>query len=462
MSKLTRIPLPSGTYQLPEASASDTQLVNMMAQIPTQESGQKFILVPTPGLVLQTSGGTGPVRAMVALRNTAIVYESNGSIFSSAGGGAIGSGVVTGTSLTMATDGINVLTCTNGRLWATTGSSTTEITSSLPFPAGAVCFLNGYFVVSAFQSNVFFISGLNALTWDPLDFATCEGGSSSIYGCLSIHLDVWFFCHDTIEVWYLSGAADFPFQRQQGGFLEVGVQSPLSHVKCDNSVYWVGNDRKVYMADGYAPRKVSDAGLDRWMFDRNIGDALGISLTLNGQNCYAVTFISENTTWVFSTLTQQWFNLASGGGISGRWRIQSSLISLGLLFLGDSLTGTVASSDPATLTELGGPVARAIQFQNLYGGTKRAFMGRFMIDCYANNDNDTMLVQWSNQSGVFNTGRTVKMTAAQNVRLYLTRLGSFRRRLFLLTMTPVGNVTIIDAWAEITPSSEAGGADDGG
>jgi hypothetical protein len=460
VSRLTQLPLPSGTFQLPEAPASNTALVNVMAQIPTSESGQKFVLVPTPGLVQQAAGGGGPVRAMVVRRDTSVIFESGGSLFVG-GGGSVGSGLPTGTDLSMATDGITVLTCTNGRCWATTGGSTTEITSSMPFAPGAVCFLNGYFVVSVFQSNVFFISGLNAITWDPLDFATCEGGSTSIYGCLSIHLDVWFFTHDTIEVWYLSGAADFPFQRQLGGFLEVGVQGAKSHVKCDNTVYWLGNDRKVYKADGYAPLKVSDAGLDRWMFDRTMEDAVGISITLNGQICYVLTFPTENKTWVLSTLTGQWFNMSTNS-TSARWRGNCSAFVNGLCLVGDALAGDIMAFDPNVFSESGIPIQRLVQFQPIFGGTKRAFMARFMLDCYFAVSSDSILLQWGDETGgSFNTGRHLLGSAAPTARMFVTRLGSFRRRLFLMTFVPAGDFAIMDAWAEITPSIE-GPKSDGG
>lgn len=453
---LIQIPLPTGTFSLPQGDAANSLLVNMMPQIPSHESAQKFILVPTPGWATQFTGGSGPVRGMVLLANQETVWISAGTVYNS-GAGAVGS-VDTAGSATMATDGTNVISVMNGRAFQTTGGTTTEITSGMPFTPQSICYNSGYFVVVAGGSRVWFISGLDAITWDPLDFASCEGGSTNIQICKSIHLDVWFFCESTVEVWYLSGAADFPFQRQLGGFLEVGIDGPLSVAKADNTLVWVGNDRKVYKADGYSPLKISDASLDYWLSTAQLGDAIGMELVLNGQNCWGCKFPTSARTWIYSFATETWFNMSSTT-IANSWRGQFSMIANGLLLVGDGASGAVAAAQPI-FTEYGGnAIPREVQFQNIYARTKRTFMGRLMLDVHGTVGADTVLLQWADEGGAFNAGRTLTMTGASPVRIFATRLGSFLRRLFAITGTPTGDFSILDCWAEVTPSIEASSGD---
>lgn len=452
--KLTRIPLPTGTYQLREGPASNQQLWNMMAQIPSSESDQQFILVPTPGMVTQFSGGSGPVRGLVVLKNTISYFVSGGNIYTSTG---VNAGAVDAAGdCSMATDGINILSVTNQRMFQTTGGATTEITGGLPFVPSAVVYCSGYFVVLVAGSAEWFISGLNAITWDPLDFATAEGGSTSVYGIASVHLDLWFFAHNSTEVWALSGAADFPFQRQLGGFLEVGTVGSKTHCRFDNSIAWLGNDRKFYRANGYTPEKISDPGLEDWLMNRVISDCIGMELVMNGQNCYMANFPSEGRTWVYSGTTKSWFNMSTTT-LTVRSNINCSEIAQGLCLVGDIL-GNVMAFDPNSFTENSVPIPRMIQFQNLISRTKRTFMGRITFDIYAPVTTDAMLVQWSDQQAAFNAGRTITGATAQSVRTSLTRLGHFKRRLFIITGTPTNNFTFMDIWAETTDSVDIEGA----
>jgi hypothetical protein len=50
------------------------------------------------------------------------------------------------------------------------------------------------------------------------------------------HREIWLFGNNTTEIWINIGDPDFPFQRIQGAFLEIGCAAPYSVAKADNSL----------------------------------------------------------------------------------------------------------------------------------------------------------------------------------------------------------------------------------
>jgi hypothetical protein len=64
-------------------------------------------------------------------------------------------------------------------------------------------------------------------------------------------------------VFYNTGAADFPFERQGNAFIERGCIDRDSIVKLDNGTFFVGDDRIVYKLDGYTPCRVSTHAVEK-------------------------------------------------------------------------------------------------------------------------------------------------------------------------------------------------------
>lgn len=432
-------------------------LVNCMAHPNPKESGQPFIIKGTPGLTAAVAGiGTGPIRGMIELASGAVAFVSGGLLCTS--GGSLGAVDPDG-PVTMATGGTQIMVACNGRLFLYDGTGVSDISSSIAFQPGAVTWNSGFWIVTENVGKQFQISELNSTTFDPLDFATVEGSSNNLVTTLSTHLDTWFFGTNAIEIWYLSGAADFAFQRQQGGFIEIGTIARLSPTKCDNSVFWLGHDNLVYRADGYTPRKVSDEGVDAWISGRVTSDAIGMSVTMNGHNCYVLCFPSDNFTWCFDCSTEKWFSWSSDSAGAGRNRANCAVLtSQGQsMLVGDNSLGTLYQLSANVFTDAGNPIARVVQFPALYSGTKRTYVGRIMVDMASASGTDTVSLSWADQGTAFTGGpRVMSLAQAPNIRMFATRLGSFFRRIFKVSATIGSNFVLIDAWAEVNESSEAG------
>jgi hypothetical protein len=185
------------------------------------------------------------------------------------------------------------------------------------FPgAVTVCYLDGYFVFNEPNSQRMWITTLlDGLSVDPLDFASTEGSPDGLIAVASNFREVWAFGTNSIEVWFDSGATDFPLQRIQGAFNELGCAAPYSVAKMDNGLFWLGRDRRgqgiVYRANGYTGARISTHAVE-WQIQQytDMSDAIGYTYQQDGHSFYVLVFPSANTTWVYDAATQAWHERA--------------------------------------------------------------------------------------------------------------------------------------------------------
>jgi hypothetical protein len=163
---------------------------------------------------------------------------------------------------------------------------------------------------------------LDGTSVDPLDFASAEGSPDGVVGLICDHREVWVLGSNSTEVWYDAGTADFPLQRIQGAFNEIGCAAAYSIAKMDNRVFWLGQDARgrgmVYAAEGYVGRRISTHAVE-WHIQQygNLSDAVGYTYQQDGHSFYVLLFPTANTTWVYDAATQAWHERA--GWSNGDW-----------------------------------------------------------------------------------------------------------------------------------------------
>ena len=115
------------------------------------------------------------------------------------------------------------------------GSTLSQITDP-DFPgAVTVGYLDGYFVFNEPNSQKFWVTQLlDGTSVDPLDFASAEGSPDDLTSLIIDHREVWVYGTNSVEVWYDAGTQDFPLQRIQGAFNEIGCISAYTIAKMDN------------------------------------------------------------------------------------------------------------------------------------------------------------------------------------------------------------------------------------
>ena len=184
-----------------------------------------------------------------------------------------------------------------------------QITAPAFTPANTVCYFDSYFIFDSARTNQFFLSALGDGTqYDGNDYASAQASPDLMQGVCNYHEQLLLFGQRTIEVWYDAGAANFPFQRFDGAFIQRGCVAPLSIVKEDNTVFWLGDDGIFYRLDGYRPQRISTFAMEHaWAQYPSMADANAFCVTIEGHKFIFLTFPSAPATWCYdiSTGTEQ-------------------------------------------------------------------------------------------------------------------------------------------------------------
>ena len=219
-----RISLDGGTNRSPSLSAEN--LVNMYAEKAPSDSRTPVLLLGAPGLKLFATAGAGPCRGLHEMAG--VLYAVSGPILYSisASGSVTSIGAVPGSDLVdMSDNGAQMIIVTNpdAYVYDRSAGTLTQVTDP-DFPgASSVDFLDGYFIFTQPRSGEFFISALeDGTSYDALDFATAESNPDNLVRAWVDHREILLFGQLTMEPWYDSGGADFPFDRIPQAITERG------------------------------------------------------------------------------------------------------------------------------------------------------------------------------------------------------------------------------------------------
>jgi hypothetical protein len=173
------------------------------------------------------------------------------------------------------------------------------------------------------------------------------------------HREAWLFGTNSVEVWYDSGAADFPLSPVQGAFNEVGCIAAFSVAKLDNGIFWLGADARgrgiVYRANGYTAQRVSTHAVE-WQLQEygNMSDAIAYTYQQDGHAFYVLIFPSANTTWVYDVATSLWHERAAFiNGSFTRHRSNCQMSFSNEIVVGDHELGNIYAFDLTVYSDAG-------------------------------------------------------------------------------------------------------------
>jgi hypothetical protein len=318
-----KTPILGSSYVARSVNAADNRMINLFPEVIPEGGKEPGFLNRAPGLELLQAVGSGPIRALWAHQtNGADFYVVSGTevykmTSTSATPVKLGD-VIDGGPVSIADNGTQLFFACNGPsyIYNEATNEFKQITDP-DFPgAVTVGYLDGYFVFNEPNSQrVWVTSLLDGTSIDPLDFASAEGSPDGLVAVNVDHREAWLFGTDSVEVWYDVGGTDFPLQRIQGAFNEIGCVAAFSIAKLDNSLFWLGTDARgqgiVYKANGYTGQRVSTHAIEYAIAQYgNISDALAYTYQQEGHGFYVLTFPSANATWVYDAATQAWHERA--------------------------------------------------------------------------------------------------------------------------------------------------------
>jgi hypothetical protein len=339
-----------------------------------------------------------------------------------------------------------------------------------------VGYLDGYFVFNEPNSQRIWVTSLlDGLSVDPLDFASAEGAPDGVAGLIIDHREAWVFGTNSVEVWYDAGAADFPLQRIQGAFNEIGCIAPYSIAKLDNGVFWLGADARgrgiVYRANGYTGARVSTHAVE-WQIQQyaDMSDAIAYTYQQDGHAFYVLVFPSANTTWVYDVSTQAWHERAGfTNGAFTRHRSNCQMSFNNKIIVGDFESGNIYSFDLEVYADNGQIQKWLRTWRALPTGQnnlKRTAQHSLQLDCESGvglnlgqgSDPEVML-RWSDDGGHTWSNEhwaTIGKIGQFYRRVFWRRLGmtlKLRDRVYELSMTDPVKIAIVGAELILSPTN---------
>lgn len=477
-----RVPLLGGFYKARSLIANAQRCVNLYPEV-NPDSSQPPTQVthyPTPGLKFIYQPQQGTVRGAYRASNGAVFMVIGNTVYFvdlviNYGFYPMGNIDPGSTPVSMVDNGNIVVLVdgtTKGYKWQLGANVMTQIVDAAFYGANFAAYLDGFFLFNRPATNQFYISPSfwdGATPFDPLDIASKTGGPDQIIAIAAIHRELWLIGQVTSEVWYNSGASDFPFERLPGVFMDHGMLRGWSISQADVAIFWLGRDRQgemvVFQGKEYQAVRISTHAMEDEIQKYAVTtDAVGFCYQQDGHTFYVLTFPSADRTWVFDMATQQWHERGwlDSDGVLHRHRANCAINAYSRILVGDHTNGTVYEWDLDTGTDDGDPILRLRSWPHLVAEGVRVSYDSVQFDMEVGvNDGEIdgegppVLVRWSATRGA-SWGNTVEVpigsTGQYDRSLLLRNLGVARDLVIEVSWSFPYKTALQGGWLVTTPA----------
>jgi len=252
----------------------------------------------------------------------------------------------------------------------------------LPYPdtdvgsPNSVCFLDGYFFFT-YGDGVCIASGINSTSINPLDFITVHGNPGGLLRAVPFG-ELYLFGSNTIEPWQNTAQpVAFPFSRVKviprgliGRYALTGWEPGFG-----KGLIFVGDDKIVYILDGYNPVKISTPDVDRAVakFISDGGSPEDIEMFPYVATGHSFVVLNTPTfSWTFDLDNARWHERQSY--LMTHWRAFGSVNAFGKWLAGDDSSSNILQITDTVQTELLQPIPF-----DIYSGPVTAFPNRLRV-----------------------------------------------------------------------------------
>lgn len=476
------------TYQLDSVNADCQRCVNLypeINEIGTGKEGEVASLISTPGLEVLIELGVGPIRLIyedpqnrifVASANKMYEISFSGSVWSSTLLGTLSTETGTikaasnklanGDSVTVFVDGTNCYAFRNIASVETFGTFASFGYSQVD-NATHVVYIDGYFIFID-GSGQFYISEWGSFAVSPLDFASAEADPDNIVAAIANNRDLYLLNGKTTEVFVNTGNPDFPFERVQGGVIQIGCAAPYSVAEVNGVVFWLGRDKSghgiIYALSGLQPQRVSthaiEASIQGYDID-SISTADAYTYHQGGHSFYVINF--PEATWVYDLTTKLWHERAyNNGGSLERHRGQhhAFVSQFGWHLIGDYEDGRVYRMDNTVYVDDETPIIRRRTAPHISQGMLRLRHKTFQLDMETGvgldggvqGSDPQVMLRFSDDGG--HTWSNEKWSSAGAIgnhkkQVRFNRLGVSRDRVYEVTVSDPVKVVLLGAEIDV-------------
>lgn len=314
-----KINLAGGSSQQYSLPFNSERTVNLYP-IVDQRGADSASLYGTAGLASFATVGLGAIRGSFSCGNGRAFVVSGSELYevfsdgtSTSRGSLLGSSGI----VTLAENGVQLGICDGSKVYMFTfATNVFGVVTDADLPAaGAISYIDSYFVINEVNTGRFFISALlDGTSWNALDFATAESSPDKLNRAINFLGYIGLFGDKTLELWRNTGDSAFPFAKVSSS-TPIGCIAPYTILSVDTSVYWVGNNEQgsgiVYQAQGFTPKRISTEPIEKILQAVTQPELLySWSYQEQGHVFYAISGSDLETTLVYDLNTQIWHERA--------------------------------------------------------------------------------------------------------------------------------------------------------
>lgn len=370
-----RLSLLSGAYQSRNTIASVETCINLIPEINPEEikSPTPVTHFPRPGLTTfgnVLSQGTG----------RGIFISSRGQLFSVIGQTVYfinhaGVYIIIGQLLTNANTPVSIsdngqtAVIVDGTVNGYTINLTTFAFALIIDPTGLfvgairVDYADTFLAFNAPGTNEWYISLSGQVAFNILNQANKTSSPDPIQ-TLGFNLrQMWLLGLLRSEVWYLSGAADFPYEEFPQTFIPYGCAAPYSLGQADDKLFWLSRNPQgqaiAVRTEGYAVVAISTRALEyEWSNYATVSDCVTYSYQQAGHTYVVFHFPTANTSYGYDLSTKQWHRrgYTDNDGNLNRELIAFSVFAYNHNIGQDWATGQLYIIDQNAFTDNGQPM----------------------------------------------------------------------------------------------------------
>ena len=468
---MSRFDLIGGSYTLDDISAECQRTMNFIPEIIESGAGwSRMRLCATPGLKVFATLPGNVVRGLQEYNGRLFAVDDIGLNEVLSDGSVVDRGAMVSDALlaSMAIGATQLLIITAGN-----GYCFTFATNVLAPVAGFVAapiqcgYADGYYIALLKDSQRFQISALlDATTWDPLDIAQVSVFPDDVTGMLIDHRELWLFGRKKSVVYYNSGNPDFPWDVNPNGFIEQGCLDPLSPVRLDNSIMWLGGDERgariAWRAQGYQPARISTHAVEiEWASYGAPGEAIGYSYQDRGHSFWVLNFPSVRKTWVYDASTGLWSERGYWVPATASYtthRSQCHAYAFGKHLVGDWNSGKIYELTNTAHDDDGNPIRRLRRAPHISNEWNWIYYNQLLIDLRTGIGNivdpgqdPQIMLRWSNDWGrTWGNEHWVSggRQGEYNVRAHFHQLGRARGRTFEIVVSDPVPWDIIEGYVD--------------
>jgi len=307
-----------------------------------------------------------------------------------------------------------------------------------------------------------------------LDYASAGSFPDDVVAIISAQEELWILCRITSEIWYNTGAQDFPFQRRANLVMNYGCAAPYSlAIGHNNILFWLARNRDggfiIVDVVGYKISIISTEAMHNEIRSYSkVDDAIGWVTQWDGHIFYIITFPTADRTLAYDLITKTWSEWRSrrlntqpsdNEYINGRWIANNYVFFNGKYLVGDYSSGKIYELSSEDYTDDGAMIICERTMRVLADKLNRISIYSLEIDFERGRGLTTgqgsepkVMLQVSKDGGVTygnELWRTISKIGKYKGRAKWNRLGTSRAYVFRIRMTDPTYRVILGATIDI-------------